>query len=315
MATDTVPNVSPGTTPMASPRRGPVGGRFWRRNATGWGLVLPYVVYFCLFTAFPIGFAIYLTFYRWNNLAAPPIPNGLHNYQYLINDANFWNALKVTLIFAVVFVVVMIPLALTLALALNRSIPGRSFFRAAFFMPYITPGVVVAIVFIWIWQTQNGILNNLLGFVGIPPVPWLTSAKLAMPAIALTAVWKQAGYFTVIFLAGLQGIPRQIYEAAAVDGATAWTQFRRITLPLLAPAMLLVVVFATLIGFGLFTEPYLLTQGGPDNASMTVTMYIYQWAFEFSKMGYASTLGVVFALIIFAVVLIERRILDREPVL
>jgi ABC-type sugar transport system permease subunit len=292
-----------------------VGGRFWRRNATGWGLVLPYVVYFCLFTAFPIGFAIYLTFYRWNNLAAPPIPNGLHNYQYLINDANFWNALKVTLIFALVFVVVMIPLALTLALALNRSIPGRSFFRAAFFMPYITPGVVVAIVFIWIWQTQNGILNTLLGFVGIPPVPWLTSAKLAMPAIALTAVWKQAGYFTVIFLAGLQGIPRQIYEAAAVDGATAWTQFRRITLPLLAPAMLLVVVFATLIGFGLFTEPYLLTQGGPDNATMTVTMYIYQWAFEFSRMGYASTLGVVFALIIFAVVLIERRILDREPVL
>ena len=315
MATDTVPNVSPGTTPMVSPRRGPVGGRFWRRNATGWGLVLPYVVYFCLFTAFPIGFAIYLTFYRWNNLAAPPMPNGLHNYQYLINDANFWNALKVTLIFALVFVVVMIPLALTLALALNRSIPGRSFFRAAFFMPYITPGVVVAIVFIWIWQTQNGILNNLLGFVGIPPVPWLTSTKLAMPAIALTAVWKQAGYFTVIFLAGLQGIPRQIYEAAAVDGATAWMQFRRITLPLLAPAMLLVVVFATLIGFGLFTEPYLLTQGGPDNATMTVTMYIYQWAFEFSTMGYASTLGVVFALIIFAVVLLERRILDREPVL
>jgi multiple sugar transport system permease protein len=315
MASKTVPTVSPGATPAVSTPRGPVGGRYWRRNATGWGLVLPYVIYFCLFTAFPIGFAIYLTFYRWNNLAAPPLPNGLHNYQYLINDANFWNALKVTLIFAVVFVVVMIPLALTLALALNRSIPGRSFCRAAFFMPYITPGVVVAIVFIWIWQTQNGILNNLLGFVGIPPVPWLTSVKLAMPAIALTAVWKQAGYFTVIFLAGLQGIPRQIYEAAAVDGATAWTQFRRITLPLLAPAMLLVVVFATLIGFGLFTEPYLLTQGGPDNATMTVTMYIYQWAFEFSTMGYASTLGVVFALIIFAVVLIERRILDREPVL
>jgi multiple sugar transport system permease protein len=136
-----------------------------------------------------------------------------------------------------------------------------------------------------------------------------------MPTIALTAVWKQAGYFTMIFLAGLQGIPRQIYEAAAVDGATAWTQFCRITLPLLAPAMLLVVVFATLIGFGLFTEPYLLTQGGPNKATMTVTMYIYQWAFEFGKMGYASTLGVVFALIIFAVVLIERRILDREPVL
>ena len=314
MATDTVPTITPGARPVVSPPRGPVGGRFWRRNATGWGLVLPYVIYFCLFTAFPIGFAIYLTFYRWNNLAAPPLPNGLHNYQYLINDANFWNALKVTLIFAVVFVVVMIPLALALALALNRSIPGRSFYRAAFFMPYITPGVVVAIVFIWIWQTQNGILNTLLGFVGIPPIPWLTDAKLAMPAIALTAVWKQAGYFTVIFLAGLQGIPRQIYEAAAVDGATAWMQFRRITLPLLAPAMLLVVVFATLIGFGLFTEPYLLTQGGPDNATMTVTMYIYQWAFNFGKMGYASTLGVVFALFIFAVVLIERRILDREPV-
>lgn len=313
MAGNTASGATPRAERLTSNRRGPVGGRFWRRNATGWGLVLPYVIYFCLFWAFPIGFAIYLTFFRWNNLSAPPVPNGLHNYEYLIGDANFWNALRVTLIFAIVFAVVTIPLALALALALNRSVPGRSFFRAAFFMPYITPGVVVAIVFIWIWQTQNGILNNILGLVGIQPVPWLTSATLAMPAIALTAVWKQAGYFTVIFLAGLQGIPREVYEAASVDGAAPWVQFRSITLPLLAPAMLLVVVFATLIGFGLFTEPYLLTQGGPDNATMTVTMYIYQWAFAFSKLGYASTLGVVFALFIFVIVLVERRVLDREP--
>ena len=311
MASNTVPKVSPGTTPMVSPRRGPVGGRFWRRNATGWGLVLPYVVYFCLFTAFPIGFAIYLTFYRWNNLAAPPIPNGLHNYQYLINDANFWNALKVTLIFAVVFVVVMIPLALTLALALNRSIPGRSFFRAAFFMPYITPGVVVAIVFIWIWQTQNGILNNLLGFVGIPPVPWLTSAKLAMPAIALTAVWKQAGYFTVIFLAGLQGIPRQIYEAAAVDGATAWTQFRRITLPLLGPYFELAVLLGMIYILQLFGEIFVATQGGPGTETTTIPYYVYQTISQANDVGTSSAQGVlaiIFSAIIAALLL---RLLTR----
>lgn len=276
-------------------------------------MMLPYIIYFCVFTAFPVGFAIYLSFHRWNNLYAPPVPHGLDNYKYLLTDSNFWNALRVTIIFAVVFVVVIVPLALALSLALNRAIRGQGFFRAAFFMPYITPGVVVAVIFIWMFQTQNGILNNVLGAFGLGPVPWLTNAALAMPSIAFLAVWKQAGYFTVIFLAGLQSIPRQLYEAAAVDGASAWTRFRSITLPLLAPAMLLVIIFATLLGFGIFTEPYLLTQGGPDNATETVTMYIYKWAFQFGTMGYASTLGVAFAILIFGVVLIEKRILEREP--
>ncbi len=275
--------------------------------------MLPYVIYFGLFTAFPIGFAIYLSFHRWNNLFAPPIPHGLANYQYMLTDGNFWNALRVTAIFAAIFFVVTVPLALGLAILLNRSIFGRSFFRVAFFMPYITPAVVVSIVFLWMFQTQNGILNNILGLVGIPPVPWLTDAKLAMPSISLMVVWKQAGYFTVIFLAGLQAIPRQLYEAAATDGATPWTLFRRITFPLLAPSMLLVIVFATLTGFGIFAEPYILTQGGPDNATQTVTLYIYKWAFEYNTFGYASALGVVFALIVFAIVLIQKRVFEREP--
>ncbi len=311
MATDIVPTVSP--RPMPSlPSRRRVGGRFWRRNAVGWGLMLPYVIYFCLFTAFPVGFAIYLSFHRWNNLFAPPIPHGLDNYTYLIHDTNFWNALHVTIIFAVVFVVVTVPLSLSLALLLNQALPGRSFFRVVFFMPYITPAVVISIVFLWMYQTQDGILNNILGYLGISPVPWLTDAALAMPSISLMVVWKQAGYFTVIFLAGLQGVPRQLYEAAAVDGATKKRQFLSITIPLLAPAMLLVIVFATLTGFSIFTEPYLLTQGGPDNATQTVTLYIYKWAFEYSTFGYASALGVVFALIVFMIVAIQRLLLDRD---
>jgi multiple sugar transport system permease protein len=311
MATDIVAPASPRPTPSSSSRRR-VGGRFWRRNAVGWGLMLPYIIYFCLFTAFPVGFAIYLSFHRWNNLFAPPIPHGLDNYTYLIHDTNFWNALHVTIIFAVVFVVVTVPLALVLAVLLNQALPGRSFFRVVFFMPYITPAVVISIVFLWLYQTQDGILNNLLANFGISPVPWLTDAALAMPSISLMIVWKQAGYFTVIFLAGLQGIPRQLYEAAAVDGATARQQFRSITIPLLAPAMLLVVVFATLTGFSIFTEPYLLTQGGPDNATQTVTLYIYKWAFEYSTFGYASALGVVFALIVFLIVAVQRLVLERD---
>jgi multiple sugar transport system permease protein len=311
MATDIVSPVSPRPTPPFPARR-QVGGRFWRRNAVGWGLMLPYIIYFCLFTAFPVGFAIYLSFHRWNNLFAPPIPHGLDNYTYLIHDTNFWNALHVTIIFAVVFVVVTVPLALILAVLLNQALPGRSFFRVVFFMPYITPAVVISIVFLWLYQTQDGILNNLLGSFGISPVPWLTDASLAMPSISLMIVWKQAGYFTVIFLAGLQGIPRQLYEAAAVDGATARQQFRSITIPLLAPAMLLVVVFATLTGFSIFTEPYILTQGGPDNATQTVTLYIYKWAFEYSTFGYASALGVVFAIIVFLIVAIQRLLLERD---
>ncbi len=311
--TDTRSAISPLPTPLASPRRNHVGGRFWRRNATGWGLMLPYVIYFCLFTAFPLGFAIYLSFHRWNNLFAPPVPHGLENYHYMLSDSNFWNALRVTVIFAVIFFVMTVPLALALAVLLNQSLFGRSFFRVAFFMPYITPAVVVTIIFQWMFQPQNGILNNLLGFVGIPPVPWLTNVALAMPSISLMIVWKQVGYFTIIFLAGLQGIPRQLYEAAAVDGATPWTQFRRLTVPLLAPAMLLVIVFATLTGFGIFAEPYILTQGGPDNATQTVTLYIYKWAFEYNTFGYAAALGVVFALIVFAIVVVQKRIFEREP--
>jgi len=313
VSTDTLREMSPRPAPLAHARRRRVGGRFWRRNATGWAMMLPYIIYFSLFTAFPVGFAIYLSFHRWNNLFAAPVPHGFANYQYLVHDANFWNSLKVTVIFAIVFLVIMVPLALVLAIALNQSIRGRSFFRVAFFMPYITPGVVVAIMFVWLYQTQDGILNNLLGKVGIPAIPWLTSSTLAMPSISLMIVWKQAGYFTVIFLAALQGVPRQLYEAAAVDGASAWRQFRSITVPLLAPAMLLVVVFATLTGFGIFTEPYILTQGGPDNATQTVTLYIYKWAFEYSTFGYASTLGVVFAVIVFIVVLVQKRLLDRAP--
>jgi len=311
MATDTVSTVSSRPEPAPRARRHPAG-RFWRRNATGWALMLPYVIYFSLFTAFPIGFAIYLSFHRWNNLFKPPIPHGFSNYTYLFHDANFWNALHVTIVFAVVFVVVTVPLALSLALLLNQALPGRSFFRVVFFMPYITPAVVISIVFLWLYQTQNGILNNILGTFGISPVPWLTDTAIAMPAISLMVVWKQAGYFTVIFLAGLQGIPRQLYEAAAVDGATPWRQFRSITVPLLAPAMLLVVVFATLTGFSIFTEPYILTQGGPDNATLTVTLYIYKWAFEYSTFGYASALGVVFAIIVFIIVAIQRLVFERD---
>ncbi len=298
---------------VAPRRRSYVAGRFWRRNATGWAMMLPYIIYFCLFTAFPVGFAIYLSFHRWNNLFAPPIPHGFANYRYLFGDASFWNALRVTVIFAVVFVVITVPVALVLAVGLNQAIRGRAFFRVAFFMPYITPAVVESIIFLWMYQTQNGILNNLLGLIGVPPVPWLTNTALAMPSISFMVVWKQAGYFTVIFLAALQGIPRQLYEAAEVDGASSWALFRRITIPLLAPAMLLVVVFATLTGFGIFTEPYILTQGGPGTSTQTVTFYIYKWAFEYSTFGYAATLGVVFAVIVFIVVVIQRRILEREP--
>jgi len=202
--------------------------------------------------------------------------------------------------------------SLSLALALNEAFRGRSFFRVAFFMPYITPGVVVAIVFIWLFQTQNGVLNNVLASVGIPAVPWLTSTVMAMPSISLMIVWKQAGYFTVLFMAGLQGISRQLYEAASIDGVARWGKFRYITLPLLAPTMLLVVVFATLTGFGIFTEPYILTQGGPNNATETVTMYIYKWAFDYSTFGYAATLGVVFAIIVFLVVVGQRLVLERD---
>lgn len=282
-----------------------------RANKTGWLLSSPYVIYFLLFSAFPIVFSLILVFHRWN-IISPMEFIGLENFRYLINDPLFWKSIWNTLRFLFIHIPLEVVIALVLAEALNQKIKGRMFFRAAFFLPVVISGVVVTILWKQLYSTETGYINLVLSSIGIPKVPWLTNVTLAMPSIAIMATWKNVGLYTILFLAGLQSVPGYLYEQAEIDGANKFQQFLYVTIPMLKPVVLMVVILSTINGFNLFIEPYVMTGGSPLNSTLSVVLYIYKQAFSFYKMGYAATLGFVFALIVFSVVLVQRRVLEED---
>jgi multiple sugar transport system permease protein len=275
-------------------------------------LISPYLLFLAVFLIYPVFFSIWLTFHDWN-IVSPEIPFvGLENYRRLLGDELFYKALWNTFRFIMINIPLQIVLALLLAVALNQPIKGRGFFRAAYFLPVVTSGVVISFLWSWMLSTDDGIINEVLGWFGIGPIPWLTSETWSIPSIAWVAAWKNLGYYVVIFLAGLQSIPKTLYEAARIDGAGPVQIFFRITLPMLNPAMLLVLVMSTINGFQLFTEPFIMTGGGPANSSLSVVMYIYKNAFQSLDMGYAATIGLALALIILTVSLLQKKLLERD---
>lgn len=289
--------------------------RIWqelrRSNKVGYLFTLPYIIFFAVFTAYPLGFAFFLTFHNWN-IVRPERPFvGLRNYERLLGDELFWTALSNTMVFLAVHIPLQIAVALLLAVILNQQIRARTFFRVAFFLPFVTSGAIVSLIWLRLYA-DDGMLNQLLAQVGMGPVGWLSDRRLAMPSIAIMATWKNVGYYLMIFLAALQAIPSQLYEEAYLNGATGWQRFWHITLPLLNPAMVLVVVLSTIGGFSLFVEPFVMTGGGPVDSTLSVVLYLYRQAFQFLRMGYAATIGVALALIIFVVTLIQRRYIERE---
>jgi multiple sugar transport system permease protein len=201
--------------------------------------------------------------------------------------------------------------ALALAVALNRPLALRAFWRAAFFLPVVISGAVVAILWSALYATDVGLINTLLVRLGAEPVPWLTDPRTAMPAIAVMVTWKNVGFYVIIYLAGLQYIPRSCQEAIEIEGASAWQRFRHLTLPLLLPQTILVVTLSTINGFQLFIEPYVMTGGGPLRRTYSVVLYLYTNAFSYQKMGYAATIGVALALIIGGIVALQRRVLGK----
>ncbi|GAA5345053.1 carbohydrate ABC transporter membrane protein 1 (CUT1 family) [Planifilum fimeticola] len=275
-------------------------------------LIAPYLLFLSVFLIYPIFFSVWLTFHDWN-IVSPEIPFvGLENYRRLIGDELFYKALWNTFRFILINIPLQIVIALLLAVALNQPIKGRGFFRAAYFLPVVTSGVVISFLWSWMLSTDDGIINEVLGWFGIGPIPWLTSETWSIPSLAWVAAWKNLGYYVVIFLAGLQSIPKTLYEAARIDGSGPVQTFFRITLPMLNPAMLLVLVMSTINGFQLFTEPFIMTGGGPANSSLSVVMYIYKNAFQSLDMGYAATVGLALALIILTVSLLQKKILERD---
>ena len=285
--------------------RGPTPDR------VGYLMVLPYLLHLAVFLGYPLAFAFGLVFHRWN-IYTPMKWVGLGNIKLLLTDPLIWRALVNTLYFLLIHIPLQLVIALGLAQLLNQKIRGRAFFRASYFMPVVVSGVVVTILWQQLYATETGLINIVLQRFGLPAVGWLTDRRFAMAAIAIMATWKNVGLYIVLFLVGLQAIPTELYEAAELDGAGAWKEFWLITVPLLNPTIMLVLVLSTIGGFSLFIEPYVMTGGGPANSTLSGILYLYKQAFFFSKMGYATTIGFFWAMIIFAVVLLQRRFVETE---
>ncbi|MCZ7603935.1 MAG: sugar ABC transporter permease [Melioribacteraceae bacterium] len=283
----------------------------FQTKITPYLLVSPYIIHFMLFVAFPVIFSIILTFHKWN-IISPMEYVGLNNYIRLFKDEVFFRSLINTLIFLVIHIPLQIIVALFLAVILNQNIKFRGFFRAAFFLPVIVSGVVVTILWQQLYGFDTGLLNRLLVSIGLGRVGWLTDPNIAMPSIALMATWKNVGLYIVLFLVGLQTVPTQYYEAADIEGASRWQKFYKITLPMINPTIFMVVILSTIGGFSLFIEPYVMTGGGPLNSTISAVLYIYKQGFFYYHMGYSATLGLFFALIIMAVVVIQKKFVERD---
>lgn len=234
---------------------------------------------------------------------------GLDNYRKLFQDELFWMALKNTFYFVLVAGPLSIAVSLSTALLLNSKLTRfKSLFRLAYFLPVVTTLVAVAIVWRFIYNQNFGILNYFLGFFGINPIDWLGDPFWAMPSIILLAVWKNFGYNMIIFIAGLQNIPEELYEAADLEGANAFQKFWYITLPSLAPTTLFVSIITMIGYFQLFSEPYVMTQGGPLNKTLSIVLYMYQEGFRWWNMGYSASIAFILFFIIFIGTLIQFRI-------
>lgn len=271
----------------------------------------PYFIHFAFFVAYPLIFSFVLIFHRWN-IVTPMQWAGLRNFNRLFSDALFFKAVFNTFIFLILHIPLQIIIALVLAELLNRKIKFKTFLRASYFMPVVVSGVVISILWQQLYAFDTGLLNTLLVKLGFSKIPWLVSTKIAMPSIAIMATWKNVGLYIVLFLVGLQNIPRNLYESAEIDGANELQKFFHITVPMLNPTMITVVILSTIGGFSLFIEPYIMTAGGPMNGTLSAMLYIYNQAFYFNHMGYASTLGFFFASIILIVVVIQRKVFETE---
>lgn len=265
--------------------------------------VLPAVALFVVFRLYPMAFGLYLSLNEWDGIK-PMVFRGLANYrQALFEDAVFWLALWHNVVFAVGTVIGKNGLAIVLAVLLNADIRGRTFFRTTLFMPVVMSFVVVGLLWGWIFNFQFGLLNSLLVAAGLDGwrTDWLGDPRLALFSLIGVDVWKWYGFHMVIYLAGLQTIPPVLYEAAIIDGATAWQQFWRVTLPLLRPIVVVNVTLALMGAFNVFDLIYVMTQGGPANATNVVMIHAYLQGFKFYQMGYASAISYVLMLIVIVV--------------
>ena len=279
-----------------------------QEEVTAWLFILPVTLGILMFQLYPVVYSLYISMTEFSFVKAPRWV-GVSNYVELFTaDRYFWTALSNSAVYAVGTVVPGLALALVFAVLLNQDIRGRFVYRSIFFVPVVATTVSIAILWSWIYEPSFGILNYLLGLVGIVGPSWLGSSQWAMPAIIIMAIWHGLGFNIVIFLAGLQSISRDYYEAAAIDGAGSLRQFRHVTLPLLSPVTFFALVLAVINALQVFTIPFVMTQGGPVNATTTVVLYLYNQAFQFEHMGLASAIAYCLFVVIVALTVVNFRL-------
>lgn len=289
---------------------------FWSRSneRVGYLFILPSFIHLVIFLLIPLGFSLYLSFTDWrgtNFYDAPFI--GLENYKFMLGDRRWWKAMGNSAYFTILSVPLGMAASLLIALVMNMKLKGVNLFRTLFFMPNISSWVAVSVIWITLLDPQAGIVNYLLQQVGISGINWLGDPASAMPSLVLITIWKGAGFNMVIWLAGLQSIPQVLYEAAAIDGANAWSAFWRITLPLLKPTTFFLLITGVIGSFQVFSSVYVITGGGPRGATDVAVHRIYLRAFESFDMGYASALAwVLFVVIFFFTVLQVTYMRKRE---
>ena len=283
----------------------------WPARLQPYVWLLPALALFGLFRLYPLLFGFFLSLHKWDGMA-PMVFVGLANFkEALFDDPLFWRSLSHNAIYALGTVVGKNVLALGLAVMLNAEIRGRAFFRTTLFMPVVMSLVVVGILWSWIYNYQFGLLNNLLQTVGLDRLraEWLGNTSLALYAVIVVDIWKFFGYHMVIYLAGLQSFPPALYEAATIDGASTWQQFRRVTLPMLRAIVVVNLTISLMGAFNVFDLVYVMTRGGPNNATSVVVLDAYQQAFEFYKLGYGAAISILLMLIVIVLSLVQIRLM------
>jgi len=298
----------------AAPRHGRTRMLFGR-DPIGFAFVAPYAIFLVALFGYPLLLAAYISFFDYFFAAPGAVVDrpfvGLANYTAILGDPAFQRAVLNVAEFILINVPLTVVLSLVLASALNAKLPFRTFFRTSYYIPYVTASVAVIGVWLWLFS-GNGLVNSALGPLA-PDPSWLVNEFWAMPMIALDVTWKQLGFYILLYLAALQNIPRELYEAAEVDGAGAVRRFISVTVPGVRSATTLVVILATIIGANLFTEPYLLTGGGgPNGASTSPVLLMYQKGIEQGQAGYAAAIGVILAVGVMTISGIQRFVLERE---
>lgn len=280
-----------------------------KNQVIGYFFILPAIILLLLFLFIPVIMSVYYSFTNYNILTPQArIFVGLQNYLNLFKDPIFIKSLQNVLLFVVFIIPIQVGAALGLALIVNKKRPWNTFFKIAFFAPVVVSLVVTSVLWLYIVNPEQGLINGLLSVFHIKAQPFLTSTHQAMFVIIGISAWQGAGYQMLIFLAGLQNIPNDVYEAATIDGASKWQQFIHVTMPMLKPTSIMILTTTFISAFKLITQPMVMTQGGPMNATMTPVYYIYRTGFTDRQLGYASAMSVIYGLAIIIFTLIQRRI-------